>query len=143
MTTATLIAGIPAHNDTLYHRIRFAVGDPAACLELPEGRLLIVRDIEMDRARTQAHAIELPVQPTSHPKVVWMAIEKQPPHRRRPKRCDNAVSKKWLPIAPWACSLSNSCVPPGSRSGSIPIWVWLNGDKKMPRSWKCSTSVNV
>ena len=56
MTTATLIAGIPAHNDTLYHRIRFAVGDPAACLELPEGRLLIVRDIEMDRARTQAHA---------------------------------------------------------------------------------------
>ena len=55
-TTATLIAGIPAHNDTLYHRIRFAVGDPAACLELPEGRLLIVRDIEMDRARTQAHA---------------------------------------------------------------------------------------
>ena len=35
MTTATLIAGIPAHNDTLYHRIRFAVGDPAACLELP------------------------------------------------------------------------------------------------------------
>ena len=54
MTTATLIAGIPAYNDTLYHRIRFSVGDPAACLDLPDGRLLILRDIEMDRARQNA-----------------------------------------------------------------------------------------
>ena len=92
MTTATLIAGIPAHNDTLYHRIRFAVGDPAACLELPEGRLLIVRDIEMDRSNPRT-PIELPAQPTSHPKVVWMAIEKQPPHKRRPKHCVNTASR--------------------------------------------------
>lgn len=56
-----VMAGIPALNATLYHKIRFAVGDPAAYLETPgEGdsvcRTLILRDIEMDRARRQARA---------------------------------------------------------------------------------------
>ncbi len=31
-TTAWLMAGIPATNATLYHRIRFLVGDPTAYL---------------------------------------------------------------------------------------------------------------
>lgn len=60
MTTATLIAGIPATNRSLYHRIRFLAGDPAASIDLPSdhsglpGRTLIIRDIEMDRAREHA-----------------------------------------------------------------------------------------
>jgi len=58
---ALLMAGIPAQNTTLYHRIRFSVGDPAAYLEVPDdgGRrrsVLILRDIEMDRARRAARA---------------------------------------------------------------------------------------
>ena len=59
--TARVLAGIPAINNTLFHRIRFAVGDPAAWIEFqhPDGSrdsLLIVRDIELDRARRQARA---------------------------------------------------------------------------------------
>jgi Xaa-Pro aminopeptidase len=57
--TALMMAGIPAANSALYRRIRFSVGDPAAYLELPKGRgtvtrVLILRDIEMDRARKHA-----------------------------------------------------------------------------------------
>jgi Xaa-Pro aminopeptidase len=59
--TASLLAGIPATNLTLYRAIRFRVGDPAALVEWtrPDGRperLLILRDIEMERARRQARA---------------------------------------------------------------------------------------
>ncbi len=57
---ATMMAGIPAHNMSLYHRIRFLVGDPAVIIEVPEdGRrvaTLILRDIEMDRARRRVRA---------------------------------------------------------------------------------------
>ena len=33
---ATIMAGIPAHNMALYHRIRFVVGDPAVLIEVVE-----------------------------------------------------------------------------------------------------------
>ena len=53
--SAVVLAGIPAENLTLYHRVRFAVGDPAAWLELQDQgtnqKVLIVRDIELARAR--------------------------------------------------------------------------------------------
>lgn len=57
--TALLMAGIPATNSALYRQIRFSVGDPAAYIELPEPdgkvtRVLILRDIEMERARKHA-----------------------------------------------------------------------------------------
>jgi len=56
--TVTLLAGIPARNMGLYHRIRFLVGDPVALIEFSEGgrsaSTLILRDIEMDRARSHA-----------------------------------------------------------------------------------------
>jgi Xaa-Pro aminopeptidase len=57
---ATIMGGIPAHNMGLFHRIRFMVGDPVAVVELPDGqyagRTLILRDIEMGRARQSARA---------------------------------------------------------------------------------------
>ncbi|MBN1853747.1 MAG: aminopeptidase P family protein [Pirellulales bacterium] len=58
---ATLLAGIPEINATLYHRIRFLVGDPAAWISIPREdgsaeSVLILRDIEMERARHQARA---------------------------------------------------------------------------------------
>jgi len=60
MSDATLMAGIPATNLTLYHRIRFLVGDPCAIIEVPKGAsreaILIIRDIEMDRAKKNARA---------------------------------------------------------------------------------------
>ena len=57
----TLMAGIPESNSALYWRIRFSVGDPVALIELPRGdsrkeSVLILRDIEMVRARAQARA---------------------------------------------------------------------------------------
>ncbi len=56
---ATLIAGLPTTNLTLYREIRFKVGDPTALMLLPQAcggveRLLLIRDIEMDRARKHA-----------------------------------------------------------------------------------------
>ncbi|MCA9147870.1 MAG: aminopeptidase P family protein [Planctomycetales bacterium] len=59
--SATLMAGIPATNAALYHRLRFLVGDPTALidLQLEDGnrhRIFILRDIEMDRARKHARA---------------------------------------------------------------------------------------
>jgi len=58
------MAGIPQLNSALYHRIRFLVGDPVAYLQLPavDGgtkSILILRDIEMDRARRFARADEV------------------------------------------------------------------------------------
>lgn len=60
MNSAKVYAGIPATNNWLYHQLRFSVGDPAAFIVLPDGqRLLIVRDIELARARQQASADEV------------------------------------------------------------------------------------
>lgn len=62
-TTALVIAGIPVTDMSLYHRIRFLVGDPAAWIEVEENgkrrSTLILRDIEMDRARATARADEI------------------------------------------------------------------------------------
>ena len=60
-TAAIVMAGIPEINATLYHRIRFSVGDPVAYIWLQEEAgsaksVLILRDIEMQRARRQARA---------------------------------------------------------------------------------------
>ncbi|MSR43996.1 MAG: aminopeptidase P family protein [Phycisphaerales bacterium] len=57
-----MCAGIPALSAALHHRIRFPVGDPAALVTIDDGqgapprRVLIVRDIELDRARKNARA---------------------------------------------------------------------------------------
>ena len=61
MTSARLIAGIPSANRSLYHAVRFNVGDPAACIDFlhdgrPPHRVFVCRDIEMDRARRHARA---------------------------------------------------------------------------------------
>jgi Xaa-Pro aminopeptidase len=58
---AIVMAGVPASNMLLFHRIRFRVGDPVALVEWGGGsprrtRTLILRDIEMDRARAHARA---------------------------------------------------------------------------------------
>ena len=58
-TTGLMMAGIPATNSALYRQLRFSVGDPAAYLEIPGDadtaeRVLILRDIEMERARKHA-----------------------------------------------------------------------------------------
>jgi Xaa-Pro aminopeptidase len=57
-SVAYLMAGIPEKNSAFYHAIRFSVGDPAAVVTLNGNgaprSMLILRDIEMDRARRQA-----------------------------------------------------------------------------------------
>ena len=51
------MAGIPQTNLALYHKIRFSVGDPCAYIETDDGtRVLIIRDIEMERAKKDARA---------------------------------------------------------------------------------------
>lgn len=61
-TAARVIAGVPARSAALYREIRFSAGDPAALVLLPRAgapgaeRLLVIRDIEMERARRHARA---------------------------------------------------------------------------------------
>ncbi len=62
MATATprLMAGIPTLNAGLYRRIRFLVGDPVALLEMsPSESILILRDIEMQRAKQSARVTQV------------------------------------------------------------------------------------
>jgi Xaa-Pro aminopeptidase len=55
MNPARVAASVPETNSTLYWRIRFCVGDPVALVVLPTDggteSILILRDIEMERAR--------------------------------------------------------------------------------------------
>lgn len=53
---AVVMAGIPDTNASLYHRMRFSVGDPAALIAFENETVLILRDIEMARARRHARA---------------------------------------------------------------------------------------
>jgi Xaa-Pro aminopeptidase len=53
---AKIMAGIPSINAGLYRRIRFSVGDPVAFILLHNESVLILRDIEMERARQKAAA---------------------------------------------------------------------------------------
>ena len=60
---ARICAGVPSTNNTLYSRMRFRVGDPVAVVELPPDhggkRVLILRDIEMERAKRYASVDEV------------------------------------------------------------------------------------
>lgn len=52
----TVLAGIPAQNATLYHRIQFLAPDASVMVDFADGTsLYLVRDIEMDRARQSVH----------------------------------------------------------------------------------------
>ena len=63
---ARLIAGIPSQSNALFHRVRFKAGDPAAWIMKSDGTtLLVIRDIEADRARRDAIADEVQV-PADH-----------------------------------------------------------------------------
>jgi Xaa-Pro aminopeptidase len=58
-TTALVMAGIPSRNYSLYHRLRFQVGDPTAWIQVDSAdgsrhSTLLLRDIEMQRARQHA-----------------------------------------------------------------------------------------
>ncbi|MCH2115395.1 MAG: M24 family metallopeptidase [Pirellulales bacterium] len=53
---AVLIAGVPAENPTLFLRVGLAVGDPAAWISVAEKSTVILRDVEIDRARVLGDA---------------------------------------------------------------------------------------
>lgn len=57
MSSTTVLAGLPAHNATLYHRIQFSPPDACVILDFADGRsVFLVRDLEMDRARQAVRA---------------------------------------------------------------------------------------
>ncbi|WP_164100929.1 M24 family metallopeptidase [Candidatus Laterigemmans baculatus] len=54
---ATLLGGIPAENPTLFRKVLMTAGDPAAWIETAQGEsTLIIRDVEVDRARRTSSA---------------------------------------------------------------------------------------
>ena len=57
-------AGVPSANKNFYHRLRFLAGDPGAIIDFPVSggkrkSVLIIRNIEVDRARQHARADEV------------------------------------------------------------------------------------
>lgn len=77
---AVVFAGSPMTNLALYHQIRFSVGDPTALIILPiDGsahRLLMIRDIEMDRAKKTARADEV-VCPQDYAPADWQTGDRE------------------------------------------------------------------
>ncbi len=82
---ATVCAGIPALNAWLHHKIRFPVGDPAALVTIYSGkaqpnpgaqRILILRDIEMERARKNARA-DLIACPGDYPPAAGLSGDRE------------------------------------------------------------------
>ncbi len=60
------MAGIPEKNLSLFHRVRFMMGDPAAVVDLPSGRsVFICRDIELHRANKEAR-VDIAVGPDAY-----------------------------------------------------------------------------
>ena len=60
MAQAKIMAGSPMANKSLYRAIRFMVHDASIFIELEDGkRLLILREIELDRARQKANVDEV------------------------------------------------------------------------------------
>ena len=62
--TPVLMAGIPDHNAAIFHQLRFSVGDPTAVIRFStadgtETSILILRDIEMRRARQAARVDQI------------------------------------------------------------------------------------
>lgn len=58
--TATLLSGVPAINKAVFHQIRFDAHDPASIIVTPDGkRTLVLRDVELARAKSQARADEV------------------------------------------------------------------------------------
>lgn len=57
-TIATIRAGAPLHNPWLFHRAPVHTGDPAVFIELPARTVMILRDIEIPRAK-EANAADL------------------------------------------------------------------------------------
>lgn len=59
-SVARICAGVPEKNNTLYWRVGFVVGDPVALIEISQADRvhteLILRDIEVERARQSARA---------------------------------------------------------------------------------------
>jgi len=66
---AVVMAGCPDTHLSLYKRIQFTVHDPVALIELDAGnrKLLIVRDIEMERARQFARVTDVHCPPDFAP----------------------------------------------------------------------------
>ncbi|MEZ6087760.1 MAG: hypothetical protein R3C05_07005 [Pirellulaceae bacterium] len=56
MSQAILLAGIPAENASLFHRLPMAVGDPAAWIRVDDETTVIARDIEVARIRQRVDA---------------------------------------------------------------------------------------
>ena len=59
--SAIIMAGPPEEHAALYRRIQFSVHDPVVLIELGQGsrRILILRDIEMERAKAHARVSEV------------------------------------------------------------------------------------
>jgi Xaa-Pro aminopeptidase len=58
--TATLLSGVPSINKAVFHAIRFDAHDPASLIVTPDGRRrLVLRDVEVARAKKQARADEV------------------------------------------------------------------------------------
>ena len=82
MITATIRAGISAQNASLFHAMRFEVGDPASFLEVneedgPTRKILIIRDVELDRARAIVECADEISCPADYPPAGGLSADRE------------------------------------------------------------------
>jgi Xaa-Pro aminopeptidase len=75
-----VLAGVPKTNYSLYHRVRFLVGDPTALIQLTgttdDHTMFICRDIELQRAAEHARADRVSC-PANHPPAAGLSGDRE------------------------------------------------------------------
>lgn len=85
---ATLFAGLADRNANVFRRLGLPLGDPAAWLQLPSGRVVrIVRDLEMDRVRARADEL------SDHPGEVYCPADFAPANSELSSDRETAVAQ--------------------------------------------------
>ena len=119
---ARLAAGIPAVHSSIYWRIGFSVGDQVVLIELPKGNgteaTLILRDIEMGRARQYARVDQVACPRTSLRPVAFRATARPRMRRLRRSVSVGRASSRSMGTAPSRSSSSIVRAKPALRSNA-------------------------
>ncbi len=77
---SVVLAGVPKTNYSLYHRVRFVVGDPTAFIQVTgtpdDHTMFICRDIELQRAAEHARADRVSC-PADHPPATGLSGDRE------------------------------------------------------------------
>ncbi len=133
-----IMAGAPIANAAVYHRVRFAVLDTVVYLEVPVPgervqRVLILRDIEVERARRQAR-VDVVYCPSDLVPREKLSGDREIANAQAAAEClrrhgvQRVVATGRCRWCMWTC-----CPAQDWPWSAILTWEWPNDAPKMPR----------